>query len=118
MRTRAHLNDQIKQKIKKEYEEELKKKEYDQLMDKHLKHLNELEAEKQRLLKERALKTKELRDKQQRESYVTKRIDVQDGSVGHWVVSIIHSISWIFRRCCLPHSKSISGRRKEPSRQQ
>ena len=75
MRTRAHLNDQIKQKIKKEYEEELKKKEYDQLMDKHLKHLNELEAEKQRLLKERALKTKELRDKQKREQYVNKRIN-------------------------------------------
>ena len=32
---------------------ELKKIEYDQLMNKHLKHLNELEAEKQRLLKER-----------------------------------------------------------------
>ena len=75
MRTRAHLNDQIKQKIKKEYEEELKKKEYDQLMDKHLKHLDELEAEKQRLLKERALKIKELRDKQKREQYVDKRIN-------------------------------------------
>ena len=75
MRTRANLNDQIKQKIKKEYEEELKKKEYDQLMDKHLKHLNELEEEKQRLLKERALKTKELRDKQKREQYVNKRIN-------------------------------------------
>jgi hypothetical protein len=74
MRTRAHLNDQIKQKIKKEYEEELKKKEYDQLMDKHLKHLNELEIQKQKAIKERALKEKELRDKQQRESYVTKRI--------------------------------------------
>ena len=74
MRTRADLNDQIKKKIKKEYEEELKKKEYDDLMDKHLKHLNELELQKQKLIKERALKEKELRDKQQRESYVNKRI--------------------------------------------
>ncbi len=74
MRTRADLNDQIKKKIKKEYEDELKKKEYDDLMDKHLKHLNELEIQKQKAIKERALKEKELRDKQQRESYVTKRI--------------------------------------------
>ena len=43
-------------------------------MDKHLQHLNELENEKQRLLKERALKVKELRDKQKREQYVDKRI--------------------------------------------
>ena len=74
MRTRAELNNQIKQKIKKEYEEELKKKEYDDLMDKHLKHLDELEIQKQKLIKERALKEKEMRDKQQRESYVNKRI--------------------------------------------
>ena len=74
MRTRANLNNQIKEKIKKECEEELKKKEYDQLMDKHLKHLDELELQKQKLIKERALKEKEMRDKQQRESYVNKRI--------------------------------------------
>ena len=74
MRTRANLNNQIKQKIKKEYEEELKEKEYDKLMDKHLKHLDELEAQKQKALKERALKEKEIRDKMQRESYVNKRI--------------------------------------------
>ena len=74
MRTRAELNNQIKQKIKKEYEEELKKKEYDDLMDKHLKHLDELEIQKQKALKERALKEKEVRDKQQRESYINKRI--------------------------------------------
>ena len=74
MRTRAELNNQIKQKIKKEYEEELKKKEYDKLMDKHIQHLNELEIEKQKLIKQRALKEKELRDKQKRESYVNKRI--------------------------------------------
>ena len=75
MRTRAELNNQIKQKIKKEYEEELKKKEYDKLMDKHIQHLNELEIEKQKLIKQRALKEKELRDKQKRESYVNKRIN-------------------------------------------
>ena len=74
MRTRANLNNQIKQKIKKEYEEELKKKEYDDLMDKHLKHLDELEIQKQKAIKERALKEKELRDKQKREQYVNKRI--------------------------------------------
>ena len=74
MRTRAELNNQIKEKIKKEYEEELKKKEYDELMDKHLQHLNELEIQKQKAIKERALKEKELRDKQKRETYVNRRI--------------------------------------------
>jgi hypothetical protein len=46
MRTRNDLDNQIKQKIKREYEEKLKSLEYDALVDKHLKHLDELEAKK------------------------------------------------------------------------
>ena len=64
MRTRAELNNQIKQKIKKDIEAELKSKEFDELMDKHYAHLDELEKEKQKLIKARAMKEKELRDKQ------------------------------------------------------
>ena len=51
MRTRADLNNQIKQKIKKQVEEELKAKEFDTMMDKHYAHLDELEKEKQKLIK-------------------------------------------------------------------
>ena len=75
MRTRADLNNQIKQKIKKEIEAELKNKEFDLMMDKHYAHLDELEKEKQKLIKARAMKEKELRDKQIKESEINKRIN-------------------------------------------
>ena len=75
MRTRADLNNQIKQKIKKQVEEELKAKEFDTMMDKHYAHLDELEKEKQKLIKARAMKEKELRDKQIKETALNKRIN-------------------------------------------
>ena len=74
MKTRAELNNQIKQKIIRQYEQELKDKEYDAMMDKHRKYLDELDEKKKEELKRRALKEKEMRDKQQREQYVNKRI--------------------------------------------
>ena len=74
MRTRADLNNQIKQKIIRKYEQELKEREYDAMMDKHIKYLNELDEKKKEELKKRALQEKEMRDKQQREQYVNKRI--------------------------------------------
>ena len=74
MKTRAELNNQIKQKIIRQYEQELKEREYDAMMDKHIQYLNELDEKKKEELKKRALKEKEMRDKQQREQYVTKRI--------------------------------------------
>ena len=75
MRTRADLTAQIKEKIKKEYEKELKNKEYDKLVEKHIKNLDAIELEKQKVIKQKAMKEKELRDKQKRESYVNKRIE-------------------------------------------
>ena len=75
MRTRADLNKQIKEKMKKEVEAELKSKEFDLIMDKHYAHLDELEKEKQKLIKVRAMKEKELRDKQIKESDINKRIN-------------------------------------------
>ena len=75
LRTRNDLDNQIKQKIKREYEEKLKSLEYDALVDKHLKHLDELEAKKREEIRKRVLKEKEMRDKQLREQYVKKRID-------------------------------------------
>ena len=74
MRTRAELNNQIRQKIIRQYEQELKNKEYDAMMDKHIQHLNELEEKKKEEIRKRALKEKEMRDKQQREQYVSKKI--------------------------------------------
>ena len=75
LRTKNDLDNQIKQKIKREYEEKLKSLEYDALVDKHLKHLDELEAKKREEIRKRVLKEKEMRDKQLREQYVKKRID-------------------------------------------
>ena len=75
IRTKNDLDNQVKQKIKREYEEKLKALEYDALVDKHLKHLDELEAKKKEEIKKRILKEKEMRDKQLREQYVKKRID-------------------------------------------
>lgn len=74
MKTRAELNNQIKQKIIRQYEQELKDREYDAMMDKHREYLNELDKKKEEEMKRRALKEKEMRDKQQREQYVNKRI--------------------------------------------
>ena len=75
IRTKNDLDNQVKQKIKREYEEKLKSLEYDALVDKHLKHLDELEAKKREEIRKRILKEKEMRDKQLREQYVKKRID-------------------------------------------
>ena len=74
MRTRADLNNQIRQKIIRKYEQELKEREYDAMMDKHIKYLNELDKKKKEELKKRALQEKEMRDNQQREQYVNKRL--------------------------------------------
>ena len=74
MQTRAELNNQIRQKIIRQYEQELKEKEYDAMMDKHIKYLNELDEKKKEEIKKRALQEKEMRDKQKREQYVNKRI--------------------------------------------
>ncbi len=74
MKTRAELNNQIKQKIIKQHEQELKDREYDAMMDKHIQYLEELDKKKREELKKRALKEKEMRDKQQREQYINKRI--------------------------------------------
>ena len=74
MRTRADLNNQIKQKIIRQREQELKNLEYDAMQDRHVQYLNSLDEKKKIELKKREIKEKEDRDKQLREQYVTKRI--------------------------------------------
>ena len=74
MRTRADLNNQIKQKIIRKREQELRDLEYDAMQDRHIQYLNSLDEKKKIEMKKREIKEKEERDKQLREQYVTKRI--------------------------------------------
>ena len=75
-RTRNDLDNQVKQKLKKMYEEKLKEQEYDAIMNKHLQKLNELEEKKKLEIKKRIQKEKESRDKQLKDEYIRKRIEV------------------------------------------
>ena len=74
-RTKADLDDQVKEKIKKEYEDELKEKEYDKLFKEHQKKLDQIEKEKEELIKQQYLREKESRDAQLKDNYVRRRID-------------------------------------------
>ena len=74
-RTKYDLDEQIKEKIKKEYEDELKEKEYDKIFKEHQKELDKIEKEKEKLIKEQYIREKESRQVQLRDSYVRKRID-------------------------------------------
>ena len=74
MRNRADLINQINQKIKRKYEQELKDREYDEMIDRHVKKMEELENKQKEIKKQQALKEKEIRDKQLRDIYVAKRI--------------------------------------------
>ena len=74
-RTKADLDDQIKEKIKKEYEDELKEKEYDKLFKEHQKKLDEIEREKEELIKQQYLREKQSREAQLKDNYIRKRID-------------------------------------------
>ena len=74
-RTKYDLDEQVKYKIKKEYEDELKEKEYDKLFREHQKKLDEIEKEKEELIKQQYLREKESREAQLKDNYVRRRID-------------------------------------------
>ena len=74
MRNRADLLNQIQQKIKRKYEEELKDKEYAKIIEQNVKKQDELEKKQKEIKKQQILKEKEIRDKQLRDIYVAKRI--------------------------------------------
>ena len=74
-RTKYELDEQVKEKIKKEYEEELKEKEYDKLFKEHQKKLDQIEKEKEELIKQQYLREKVSREAQLKDNYVRKRID-------------------------------------------
>ena len=74
-RTKYYLDEQVKEKIKKEYEDELKEKEYDKIFKEHQKELDKIEKEKEKKIKEQYLREKESRQAQLKDNYVRRRID-------------------------------------------
>ena len=74
-RTKYDLDEQVKEKIKKEYEDELKEKEYDKIYKEHQKELDKIEKEKEKKIKEQYLREKESRQAQLKDNYVRRRID-------------------------------------------
>jgi len=74
-RNKADLDLQVRQRIKREYEEELKEKEYDKMMKEHQKEMDELDKKKMEEIKKQVLKEKESRDEQIRQNYIMKRIE-------------------------------------------
>ena len=75
-RTKEDLDNQVKQKLKREYEESLKAKEYDKALLKHLKDLEEIERKKKEALKQQVLREKENRDAQMKDEYTRKRLEI------------------------------------------
>ena len=75
-RNKADLDLQIKQRLRKEYEDELKEKEYDNIIKEHQKKMDELEKEKQEQIKLQIMREKESRDEQMRQNYMKKRIEL------------------------------------------
>ena len=74
MRIRDELNIQIKDKVKREYEEELRNKEYIKIWKEHLKNLEEMEREKEEKLRKQRKMEQENRINQMRDEYTRKRI--------------------------------------------
>ena len=74
-RTKADLDEQVKAKVKKEYEEELKEKEYDKLFLEHQKELDKIEKEKKEQIRQQYLREKASREAQLKDNYVRKKID-------------------------------------------
>ena len=74
-RNKEDLDLQIKQRLKKEYEEELKEKEYDIILQEHQKKMDVLEKEKNEAIRKQKMKEKEIRDSQMKENYIRKRIE-------------------------------------------
>ena len=74
-RTKDYLDYQVKQKIKKEYEDELKEKEFNKIMEEHFKKLDELEKEKAQKIKAQIQRLKENRDEQLKNEIMRKKIE-------------------------------------------
>lgn len=74
-RTKEFLDNQVREKIKKEYEDELKEKEYNKIIREHSKKLDEMEQIKAQKIKEQIQRLKENRDEQLKIERTRKRIE-------------------------------------------
>lgn len=74
-RIREDLDNQIRQKKNREYEEIVKNRDYDEIIKNHCSHLEDLEKRKQQEIKERIMKEKENRDKQLKEEKHRKKVE-------------------------------------------
>lgn len=75
-RTKEDLDNQVKQKLKREYEQSLRDKEYDKALLQHLKDLDEIEKKKKEALKQQVLREKANRDAQMKDEYTRKRLEI------------------------------------------
>lgn len=75
-RTKEDLDNQIRHKLKRLNEEQVKNSEYDNILLNHMEYLNELEKEKELARKAKVLKEKENRDRQMKDEKVRKRIEL------------------------------------------
>ena len=76
IRNKMDLDEQIKQRLKKEYEDELKDKEYDRIIEEHQKKMDELERQKKEEIKKQIMREKASRDEQMRLNNIKKRIEI------------------------------------------
>jgi len=74
-RTKDFLDHQVREKIKKEYEDELKEKEYNKIIQEHNKKLDEMEQIKAQKIKEQIQRLKENRDEQLKIERTRKKIE-------------------------------------------
>ena len=78
-RIKEVLDMQIREKLKKEYEEELKDKEYDKLVQQHQRELDEIERKKSEGIHQQILRLKQHRDAQLKDDITRKKIkELQD----------------------------------------
>jgi len=75
-RTKEDLDNQIRQKLNRMHDEQLKNREYDQIQYNHTLFMNDLERQKQIDMKNKILKEKDNRDKQMKDEKLRKRIEL------------------------------------------
>lgn len=75
-RIREDLDNQIRQKLKRSYEEVQKNRDYDEIMLNHCQFLDELEQKRNQELKQRVQREKENRDKQLQDEKQRKKIEI------------------------------------------
>lgn len=74
-RIREDLDNQIRQKLKRNQDETVKNMEYDAIILNHCDYLNELEKKRQQEVKDRIMKEKDNRDKQLKDEKYRKKIE-------------------------------------------